>query len=240
MREEAMSSLPDTLPARSIFQPLRPSEIGTKDDIPLSVIPMPVEADLQMPSDVPSLDDADERPVKRRRVSPAVEDVPSSASSNPSSALVSDPSSHQKSLTPLSLPVLHHGRNTYLYRIQPPTAAELLGSTDQYGIPSKVYRDPYYSKEIDAPEKPREFAGLVFHLKGGDGIANLEEWKTEEIMTSVRGAPPCAPDRTGVGGWEYASTPPSVREVRKWLKEERGRLNARPARKKDTSQVSPS
>ncbi|RPD62939.1 hypothetical protein L227DRAFT_584639 [Lentinus tigrinus ALCF2SS1-6] len=214
---------------------LGPSEGATNDEIPAPLIPPPIEA--KALQEVPTSSDADDRPVKKRKLSPPPDDSGhSSVSSNPSSAILSDPSSHPKRFTPSSLPVLYRGRNTYVYCSQPPTAAELVGSMDQYGVPSQIYRDPYYSKEIDAPEKPREYAGLVFHLKGGDGIANLEQWKNDESALSSRGAAPCALDRTGVGGWEYASAPPSVRQVRKWLKERKSSLDERPARK-DPSQI---
>ncbi|TFK89962.1 hypothetical protein K466DRAFT_574493 [Polyporus arcularius HHB13444] len=227
--------LQEACQSRSIFQPLRPSEIAVNDDIPDPLIPLSTEVEAEALPEVTTSTDPDDRPTKRRKLSPSPEDVvQSSVSSNPSSA----PVSHSPSrLTPHTLPILYHGRNAYVYRSQPPTAAELVGSTDQYGIPSKVYRNPYYSKESDAPERPREYAGLVFHLKGGDGITDLEEWKPDESAPSVRGSPSCALERTGVDGWEYASAPPSVKQVRKWLEEQKGRQDARPVRVKDISQI---
>lgn len=109
------------------------------------------------------------------------------------------------------------GKTTsFIYAAKPPTAVELVATTDHYNVPGKIYQAPYYSNESDAPERPREYAGLVFDLKGGTGIANLEEWKSEEgpglDMRSMGGP-------SGVCGWEYASLPPGLSEVRKWLKE---------------------
>ncbi len=104
---------------------------------------------------------------------------------------------------------------------------------DYYGIPSKVYQNPYYSIESDAPERPREYAGLVFHLKGGTGVSVLEDFQTgvaPEPSTSghvLSGA--------GVHGWEYASLPPSVKEVRKWLMKHKDIPTA--AKPKKSSQV---
>ena len=169
--------------------------------------------------------------MKRRKLSPPAQAHSDTTLTGPISCTYISPIKLNASFSP------RYGKNTYIYGPPPPTAAELSASTDQYGIPSKIYRDPYYSKECDAPEKPREYAGLVFHLKSGEGISNLEEWKTDDSALSLRGAPARALDRTGVGGWEYASTPPSVRQVRKWLKEQKGRLHARSDRKKDSSQV---
>ena len=132
---------------------------------------------------------------------------------------------------------LRFSKNVYVYACRPPTSRELIRSTDEHGIQSKIYRNPWYSKESDAPERPREYAGLVFHLKGGEGIGNLEDWKSDETAPSTSGEPARPLDATDVGGWEYASTPPTVRQVRIWLKEQKGRLDARTVRIKDSSQV---
>jgi len=85
-------------------------------------------------------------------------------------------------------------------------------------MPSRIYRDPFYSKKADVPDAPREYAGLVYRLKGGGGLDTLEGWKASENHVSssskanTRLSAPCS-------GWEYANTPPSVRQVRKWLEE---------------------
>ncbi|TBU65073.1 hypothetical protein BD310DRAFT_944016 [Dichomitus squalens] len=187
--------------------------------------------------------DADTRPAKRRRLSPPIPaaDLPSGSSSSSSHLLSgSSPGSGLGSQAMMLSPAtasLYHGNNVYIYGCRPPTSAELVSSTDQYGIPSKIYRPPHYSKENDAPERPREYAGLVFHLKGGDGVGILEEWQSGEGVPSVSGEPARPLDPTGVGGWEYASAPPSVRQVRKWLKEQKGKTAARSAPTKNSSQI---
>ena len=121
----------------------------------------------------------------------------------------------------------------YLYGPKPPSIAELVATTDHYNIPSKIYRNPYYSNERDAPDRPREYAGLVFNIKGGTGIANLEEWQSEGTGSlDLR----LDTDRhVGVHGWEYASLPPGLREARKWL---RTHKRAVPERKGRSSQAS--
>jgi DNA polymerase zeta len=116
-------------------------------------------------------------------------------------------------------------KNAFVYATIPPPASELLSSLESRGLPSKIYQDPHYSRANDVPERPWEFADLVYHLKKGDGLSALEEWEPSSTT-----APPMKNasaedrnmfqdrfDRTGVGGWEYASSPPSVREVRRWL-----------------------
>jgi DNA polymerase zeta len=117
-------------------------------------------------------------------------------------------------------------KNAFVYAIAPPPASELLSNLESRGLPSKVYRDPHYSRAEDVPERPWEFAGLVYHLKKGDGLGVLEEWESPSTKEPSMKTTPAEDrnvfedrfDRTGVGGWEYASAPPSVREVRRWLK----------------------
>ena len=116
-------------------------------------------------------------------------------------------------------------KNAFTYAIAPPPASELLSSLESYGLPSKIYQDPHYSRAEDVPERPWEFAGLVYRLKKGDGLSALEEWEPSSTTAPLAKSAFAEDwnvfqdrfDRTGVGGWEYASTPPSVREVRRWL-----------------------
>jgi DNA polymerase zeta len=105
-----------------------------------------------------------------------------------------------------------------------------------YGIPDKIYRDPYYSNETDVPERPKEFAGLVYNLKGG-GLKYLEQWhggSTDKISRILRGK--YHPSR--IYGWEYASNPPGVREVKKWLRSDAGERQDVSSPSKERSQVS--
>ena len=116
-------------------------------------------------------------------------------------------------------------KNAFVYAIPPPPASELLSSLESHGLPNKVYQDPHYSKAEDVPERPWEFAGLVYRLKKGDGLSVVEEWEPtsavevlqKNALSEDRNVFEERFDRTGVSGWEYASAPPSVREVRKWL-----------------------
>ncbi|KAI1797881.1 hypothetical protein LXA43DRAFT_969080 [Ganoderma leucocontextum] len=222
---------------RTIFQPL-PANVVEEEVLPqfdVEVLDRSREASIPL--------DADPRPSKRRRLDPQPPEAGYTTSSHygsshltPGRPMATRPSSQSMTLSPVPSS-LHYGQNVYVYASRPPTSTELIGSTDRYGIPRKMYRDPWYSKETDAPERPREYAGLVFHLKGGEGIGNLEDWKSGESALSASGDPARPLDPTGVGGWEYASTPPTVRQVRKWLKEQKGRLDARTAHIKDSSQI---
>ena len=106
----------------------------------------------------------------------------------------------------------------FVYAIVPPTWKELEASFERYGIASKIYRDPYYSKESDAPDRSREYSGLVYHLRG-EGLGMVEEWHVGDQIIHGTGLGRHARrlESSSLGGWEYASCPPSVREVKKWL-----------------------
>lgn len=224
---------------RAVFQPL-PANLVEDEVLPqldIDVLGRSQETSVPL--------DADFRPSKRRRLDPQSPEAGCSTSSHSTSsnsaprALLATWSSSQPLMSFPASNSSRYGKNVYVYASRPPTSAELIGSTDEHAIPRKIYRDPWYSRESDAPEQPREYASLVFHLKGGEGIGNLEDWKSGESAPapSASGEPARPLDPTGVGGWEYASMPPTVRQVRQWLKEQNGRLDARAVRVKDSSQV---
>lgn len=125
-------------------------------------------------------------------------------------------------------PQLTHYTNTpashelYEYAQKPPLAQELVLTTDDHDIPDKIYQDVYYSKEADAPDHAKEYAGILFRIPGGTGLSTLEEWDGEG-QTPVPGllkrkpGPLLLPTVVGMEGWEYSQCPPSRREVRSWL-----------------------
>jgi len=106
--------------------------------------------------------------------------------------------------------------NRYLYVHPPPPTSTLLASMGEYSIPSKLYQSAYYSIIDDIPENPREFAGVAYHLKGGGGVTDLEDWggaaEYDDHGGHILPLPAIATE-----GWEYASTPPSAQRIRRWL-----------------------
>ncbi|KAH6917376.1 hypothetical protein BKA70DRAFT_332306 [Coprinopsis sp. MPI-PUGE-AT-0042] len=108
-------------------------------------------------------------------------------------------------------------QNLYQYSVLPPTREELMHTLAQHDVAQKVYRKPYYSNADDAPLNSREYGGLVFHLKGPT-LDALEEWVPGKPTGDDWRFSGFEPE--GVGGWEYASSPPSPRETRKWLANE--------------------
>ncbi|TRM66323.1 hypothetical protein BD626DRAFT_613855 [Schizophyllum amplum] len=126
----------------------------------------------------------------------------------------------------------------YVYTLPPPSTKDLLDTVDDVRIPCKVYRAPFYSKETDGPERPREFAGLVYHLKGGNGLATLSEWDTGLPDEGKALSSPTASKRLiqeDVWGWEYAGVPPSPRTCRQWLRSTAAVSG--PGRSKSRSQI---
>ncbi|KEP54925.1 DNA polymerase type-B family catalytic domain protein [Rhizoctonia solani 123E] len=101
--------------------------------------------------------------------------------------------------------------SVYEYNRRPPSAKELVESLTDYGLPSKIYRVPYYSNEEDVPEQPMRYAGRVYHIKGGTGVGSLEHWESNEGPTQALQNVP------EITGWEYAGVPPSSRVVKQWL-----------------------
>ncbi|KAL1738666.1 ribonuclease H-like domain-containing protein, partial [Schizophyllum fasciatum] len=182
----------------------------------------------------PASDDDDcPRPSKRRRVrmDDITQIIPGSAH-EPESSLPSSDSftrtirpSLSLSLSRASFDATPRQTRQFVYAIAPPTVTELLDTVDDYRIPTKIYRSPYYSKASDAPDHPREFAGLVYHLKGGSGLATLSEWDTglrpaqtskNDGSTGRIGTAPLF--KEDVWGWEYAGVSPSPRTCRQWLR----------------------
>ena len=104
--------------------------------------------------------------------------------------------------------------NRYTYSISPPPIWDLKESFESLGLPSKTYQAPYYSKDSDIPEVTKEYAGLMYRLKGGQGIATLSEWVINGGLNRSS-TNNLKFDPAGIGGWEYASHPPSVLEVRR-------------------------
>ncbi|KAG7099225.1 hypothetical protein E1B28_001091 [Marasmius oreades] len=123
---------------------------------------------------------------------------------------------HRLSRTPFKLTP---NANRYIYALAVPSTASLMESLEAHGTPSRIYRVPYYSEESDVPVGPREYAGLTFELKGGDGIVNLEDWVSNDAEQNgsiyMLGSEPLSTQF--IEGWEYADFPPSVKEVKKWL-----------------------
>lgn len=123
-------------------------------------------------------------------------------------------------------------KNQLQYAFPSPSTEELLQSLDSLALPQKLYQPPYYSLEADVPDKPKEYGGLMFNLKGS-GVAYLEEWKGTSSAHVPDVYKRLTFDRDGIAGWEYAGQPPSVRQTKMWLKHQaiRPQIDSRNSRR---------
>lgn len=125
----------------------------------------------------------------------------------------------------------------YEYAQKSPSVQELVSTTEDHGIPYKVYQEAYYSKEADAPDHAKEYGGVLFRTRGGTGLSALDEWDWAD-KTLVSGLlerkedPFQLPKIVGIEGWEYNQCPPSRREVRNWLSEDP--IQTKPVQRKGT------
>ena len=126
--------------------------------------------------------------------------------------------------------------NRYLYVHPPPTTSALLTSMGESNIPSKLYQSAYYSVADDLPENPREYAGVTYHLKGGGGVTDLEDWggavEHDDHGEHIWPLPAIVTE-----GWEYANTPPSAQQIRRWLLFEKKEGNVLDGNLQSKSQV---
>ena len=149
-----------------------------------------------------------------------------------SSALLSQPRASYHSLSASQSSAQPSKGRIFVYAPPPPSTSELLSTLEGFGLPRRIYRDPFYSKKCDVPDGPREYAGLVYRLKGGGGLHALEEWQAS--VDHIPSASKATRLSVSCSGWEYASVPPSIRQVKKWLEENPLKSN-KPAT--DNSQV---
>jgi len=166
-----------------------------------------------------------------------VADIPLGSSTLPiSSGMISQTSAlapvFASYLTGVYQQCMTSGANRYLYREFPPSKIDLIAKIG--ALQAKIYQPPFYSNEADVSERSREFAGLVYHPKGGKGTAFLEEFMpVSESARSFYSYP-----RFEVhSGWEFASFPPSRKEIRRWLKYEMVYRKKLSSRKTPRSQV---
>jgi DNA polymerase zeta len=129
----------------------------------------------------------------------------------------------------------------FLLATPPPTAEEVLSTIAEYGLPSAIFQDAYYSDETDVPERPREYAGREFKLESntlpflpkfdpaatssaiaGEKTAIVRDRGKEERIAGRRSK------QCNLRNWELVAPPPSATEVEQWLiKEQRAKSISR-------------
>lgn len=154
---------------------------------------------------------------------------PSVRASFPTSMEVRSPSSKK------------HGSLVYALALAPPSAAEVLTTMQDNGLPDVIYQDAFYSQEKDVPAKMREYAGQEFRLEGNTlpflpkfdptgrslptfGL-NVEPDPSKKGRADVeyrRKSRQCS-----LRSWEIAVPPPTFHEVKAWwsIKQQRNVQN---------------
>ncbi|TFL06544.1 hypothetical protein BDV98DRAFT_610115 [Pterulicium gracile] len=116
-------------------------------------------------------------------------------------------------------PITLSSHRLFAYSFEAPTTTELLHSIQQYDIPARLYTGPHYSNEEDWSRQTNEVAGVIFTIPSGSGLRTLEPWQGDLDLTEVGEAIGLDVDRVRpeiLSGWEYASLPPSFRQVKQW------------------------
>jgi hypothetical protein len=124
--------------------------------------------------------------------------------------------------------------NAYRYPLLPPTTASLTASFDLARKSRIVYLDPFYSLPADVPTRAKEYGVRSFKLKGNTikFMPPFEHWKGRAPVIATAGGTP-----HGIRSWRVAEMPPTAREAREWLKEDKARGGV-DAAKERASQVS--
>ncbi|KAJ7783795.1 hypothetical protein DFH07DRAFT_997017, partial [Mycena maculata] len=130
--------------------------------------------------------------------------------------------------------------NRYVYTPSSPSKSELLETVDISGIPRKIYRRPFYSSDNDAPGRPREYGGVSHYIKGNEeSLENLDAWVEHDADPLSQDDMFARSSMSYSGGWEYSGTPPSVKQVKKYLASEEGKTPFKKSELGSRSQASP-
>ncbi|KAH6677646.1 DNA polymeras-like protein zeta catalytic subunit [Halenospora varia] len=115
----------------------------------------------------------------------------------------------------------------------PPPQDYILSTMDDFGLPSKIYQDAFYSNEEDVPERAREWAGREFKLESTTlpFLPSFDSTGTSEASVGMRAAIIVDKSREEknyqkrrrectLRSWQIAETPPTYAEVEKWAREQ--------------------
>lgn len=215
----------------------------------------PVVKDPHDPSTISRLSQRSNSPSKGTQKSKikSVTFDPSTGSSFAASNVTDVPSSKQSLSTPnLSSQILQVSKIYDAFNIpatkpmmcfsqEPPDFRETFSDMVEFGNPSILYQDAYYSVEKDVPEHPRDYAGKEFKIESGT-VLYLPNFDPTATSPASRGAKNgVVVDRAAQEKsyqrqrracdhriWEIDETPPTRSEVRKWLEQE-GERSGKPS-----------
>lgn len=120
-------------------------------------------------------------------------------------------------------------RSMFAFAPSPPSAAYVVSSMREHGLPEVIYQDAYYSQEKDVPDRPREYAGREYRLESntlpylaefdftGQPVAALgEKSETGMIGPRVELGYETRRKQCTWRSWELTERPPAFEEVDDW------------------------
>ncbi|KAJ6575123.1 hypothetical protein B0H19DRAFT_1127258 [Mycena capillaripes] len=167
-------------------------------------------------------------PKKKRRINFVEEESPATRSLHAISRRAMD-------MKTQSLKVVN--LNRYEYALAPPSVSRLLETVEAAGIPRKIYRQPFYSDSNDTPDKPREYGGFLYRVKGNeDALQHLDDWEEHDALPATNAFASLSLPYSS--GWEYGGgSPPSVRQIKKYLASEETRVPSKKPQRGPRSQI---
>jgi DNA polymerase zeta len=145
-------------------------------------------------------------------------------------------------VTAPSLPAMDWASSTKSFVLgqPPPSAATVVSTMREEGVPSAIYQDAFYSKDKDVPQRTREYAGREFRLESRS-LPFLPAFDADgQLSASLGKKAAMPPDRDLIAlqyerqskkcsfrGWELAEPPPSFHEVQSWLRQKEAAAKAR-------------
>ncbi|KZF20489.1 putative DNA polymerase zeta catalytic subunit [Xylona heveae TC161] len=121
---------------------------------------------------------------------------------------------------------LESNHSLYIYAVPAPSRDFVSKTLPDYGIPTIIYQDAYYSNERDVPDRVREYAGREFRLEShtvpflpdfnSDGLSfkrnniSADEISACSLHKKIKAC--CS-----LRNWEIGELPPSRIEVEKWM-----------------------
>jgi DNA polymerase zeta len=125
----------------------------------------------------------------------------------------------------------------------PPAPALVVSSMQRFRLPQIIHQDAFYSKEIDVPDRAREWAGREFKLESLSTPFLPEFDPTGTSAATFGEKPPIVPDRVKeeklherrrsictLLSWQLTEPPPTYANVEEWLRVEQAEKLASAAR----------
>lgn len=125
----------------------------------------------------------------------------------------------------------------------PPASALVVSSMQRFHLPQMIHQDAFYGREVDVPDRSREWAGREFKLESLSTPFLPEFDSTGTSVATFGEKPPIVPDRMReekfherrrrictLLSWQLTEPPPTYANVENWLRVEEAEKMASAAR----------